>query len=422
MKITAFFHELKSKFLFYGFGQAFNLIIPIIIAPYIISVCGLDGFGKVGLGYAVTLFYILIVDYAFDIKGTKKISESRNSHEQIQQQLIITLFTKLVLLLLTFVLALLLIYFIPFFKAEKTMYIFSFMLVLAQVFNPIWFLQGLEDFKTSSIINIVSKSIYLLFIFIFIIQNKDYIWVNFLLGLSSFLVNISSLLYIFKRHKITLFVPSFEVIKNIIINDFMFCISQLILSVKQMLPLVLVSFFLGYSFAGQYKVIDQIISLFRTFSQVYLKFFFPKLCYKFTISIIETIQFWKRYTFSISALIGLTTLFLSVFSIEIVQFFNVPSENLNFLDPIVKSALIIPNIMVLGISLELAMFLIHKEKQYIRIILFVTTIQLILLLVLIPIYQLSGVIASIFFAELLFILFYYYTIMEYKKGIVYKNH
>ncbi|NJM80131.1 MAG: hypothetical protein HC854_11900 [Flavobacterium sp.] len=77
MKLSKLIDESKANFFIYGIGQAFNLVSPIIIAPYLISICGIASFGKIGLGFAFALFLILIVDYAFDIKGIKKVAENR---------------------------------------------------------------------------------------------------------------------------------------------------------------------------------------------------------------------------------------------------------------------------------------------------------------------------------------------------------
>jgi len=416
VSFSSLIHEIKNKFLIYSIGQGFNLVSPIVIAPYIISVCKLDSFGKIGLGFAFSLFLILIVDYAFDIKGTKKISESRNSHEQLQNQLVITLFTKATLLVVAFIVSFLVISFIPMFSSEKKLFFLSFTIVFAQVFNPIWFLQGLEDFKTSSLINILSKSTYLILVFLFVKQKGDYVLVNFLLGLSSLVYNLIAILYIFKKFNFTLFYPKFQQIKEIIVRDFMFCISQLFLSLRQHSPLFMVSYLLGFSYAGQYKVVEQIISLFRTFSQVYLRFFFPKLCYKFSVSVIETIEFWKKYTLAIFVFVLTTSCVLIFISSNIIAFFNVPIENRIVLDSVVKFALIIPSLMVLSISLELAMFLIHKDKQYIIIIIIVTLINIIMLAFLLPVFHLKGVIISMSVAELLFIVLFYRSIISFKKN------
>ena len=74
-----------KNFFIYGLGQVFNLISPLIIAPLVIAKCQDSGYGKVGLGFAMALFLILIVDYAFDIKGIKSVSENRHESNVLEQ-------------------------------------------------------------------------------------------------------------------------------------------------------------------------------------------------------------------------------------------------------------------------------------------------------------------------------------------------
>ena len=42
----------------YGFGQGFNLVTPLLIAPYIIGVCGRDAFGKINAVLNLSLIHI----------------------------------------------------------------------------------------------------------------------------------------------------------------------------------------------------------------------------------------------------------------------------------------------------------------------------------------------------------------------------
>jgi O-antigen/teichoic acid export membrane protein len=38
--------DFIKKFSIYGFGQFFNLITPLLVVPYIVSICGEEGYGK----------------------------------------------------------------------------------------------------------------------------------------------------------------------------------------------------------------------------------------------------------------------------------------------------------------------------------------------------------------------------------------
>lgn len=408
----------KKNFFIYGIGQVFNLITPLIVAPLVVAKCYEAGYGKVGLGFALALFLILIVDYAFDIKATKSVAENRDNSKVLEEILSTTIFTKIVLFLIVLFFASVLITIIPFFHQEKKLFVLSLAIVLAQVFNPIWFFQGLENFKWISIINIASKVTYVTLVLFFIQQSNDYVLVNLFLGISSFVFNILGLIYIKKTYGFKVTIPPFKNIKSILQNDFSFCVSQLFLSARQLSPLVLVSYFLGYSIAGQYRVMEQVINLFRTFSQVFLKFFYAKACYKFMKDMKTGWEFWKKYTAINILIISISLIIIVCFSIEILHFFHLSENTIVELDSLFKGTLIISFLMSFTLPLEQLMFIQDKSKIYVKITIFVTVVNITLLLILIKQFELLAVIATLIVAELIFIAFYFYNAFLHTKQLI----
>lgn len=400
--------KAKKNFIIYGVGQAFNLLSPLLVAPYIVQKCHIEGFGKVGLGFALSLFLILIVDYAFDINGTKQVAENRDNPKQLERILFTTLYTKFFLFFIAFTVGVLLVTFIPFFNFEKKLFLCSLTIVFAQVFNPIWFLQGIENFTLASVVNIFSKTIYIILVFNFINQENDYFLVNFLLGISSLFCNFSTLFVIKNKYKFNLIKINLKAIKTIIKDDFSFCISQLFLSTRQLSPMLLSSYFLGFSIAGQYKIAEQIVTFFRTFIQVYLKYFFPSVCYKIKESTNEGVVYWKKYVLLNFVLVLVALLIMYYFTVPILHFFNVTETNLISLKTIFRATLIIPLLMSLSLYLEQLMFITNKSKVYIKIAIFVTFINVLLIIILVNYFQLIGVIVAVVVSEILFIVLYFY--------------
>jgi len=407
MQIRSIFSRINNKFLVYGIGQAFNLITPLLIAPYLIYVCNLDGFGKIGIAFAFSLFLILIVDYGFDIKGIKRISESRNSPMKLQNELVTTLYTKFILFFVSTIIGFSCIFFLPYFNNESLLFLFSLIIVFAQVFNPIWFLQGIEDFYTSSLLNACSKVIYVVLIFVFITESNHYVYVNFLLGISSLIVNTIGLIYVFKKNKFYFIKPNFGFIFQTLRNDFSLCISQLFLSIRQLSPLFIVGYLFGYTIAGQYKILDQIISLYRTLSQVFLKFFYPQLCFRLNEDKNNALQYWKKYVLILFSGVLISSLLLFFLSDKVLVFFRVEHNLIKDLQVLFQLALIVPIAMVFSLSFEQLMFGLHNNKLYFKITLFVTIINLTTILLFSYFYNLLGIIASIFLSEILFVYFYY---------------
>lgn len=412
-----FGNKNKRNFFIYGLGQFFNLLSPLVVAPLIISKCGVASFGKVGLGFALTLFLILIVDYSFEIKGTKQVAENREDKNKLEKILNITIFTKFILLLIALTIAVLLIIFIPFFNQEKTLFFISLIIVLAQVFNPVWFLQGIENFTLVSIINICSKSAYVLLLFCFITKKSDYILVNFFLGFSSLFFNILGLIILKNNFNFKIVRPKFSEVKEILINDFSFCVSQLFLSIRQLSPLVLCGYFLGFTIAGYYKVLEQIITLFRTFIQVFLRFFYPRACYKFVINKIDGIAFWKKYTSFNIGFTFISLLLIFTFSESILRFFHLKEDSINEMSWIFKFSLLVSFMMSFSLPLEQLMFIMNKNRYYIRITILVTTINILTLLFLIKILKINGIVISLLISEILFISLYSYnTLLKIKTN------
>lgn len=413
--ISFFLNKKKTNFFIYGFGQVFNLISPLLVVPKIVLVCGVSAFGKVSLSFSLCLFLILIVDYAFDIKGTKEVSENRFNIYKLQEILNTTIFTKIILFILAFILAILVIFSFKLFYQEKNLFLMSLVIVFAQVFNPVWFLQGIENFKLITALNIGSKLFYVLLVYLLINTKDDYLFVNLFLGLSSLFFNAMGLLIIKKMYVFKIVFPRYNVVKNIIKKDFSFCISQLSLSVRQLSPLVLTSYFLGFSIAGQYKVLEQVISLCRTFIQVFLKFFYPSVCLKYKNNKKEGIHYWKKYTIFIVFIIFSIISIIYCFSNATLQFFHLTSQDINSISSLFKVSLIVSLLMSISLPLEQLMFVQEKHIKYVRTTILITLTNLIIILLFIHSFQLKAIIFSLIFAELLFIFFYYIFT---KKGAI----
>lgn len=408
------FLRKNKDFLIYGVGQAFNLLSPLLIAPYIFLKCHDAGFGKVGLGFAFALFSILIVDYSFDVKGTKEVSENRDNPDKLQSILNTAVFTKITLFFFVLLIAVFVISYIPFFNSEKNLFFFSLLIVFAQVFNPAWFLQGIENFKLFSYLNVFSKTTYVILVFVFISQSEDYVYVNLLLGISNLVFYLTGLFIIKRKHQFKIIVPRAAEVLGIIKNDFFFCVSQLLLSVRQLSPLFFTVFFLGYNSAGLYKIIEQIITLYRTFIQVFLKFFYPKFCYKYALDNLEGFHFWKKYSLLNLGLVVVSLLLIFFNADFILQYFNLSEKLIQTILPVFKVSLLVSLLMSISLPLEQLIFVLKKHTAYIKITFAVTSINLLLLFLLINRFDLFGIVASLIIAELLFITLYYINTMKLK--------
>lgn len=392
----------------YGFGQGFNLITPLLVIPYIVSICGEEGYGKIGVGMALAFFIMVFVDYGSEIVGVKQVAINRENHAELERIFVTTYLAKLLLLTAMLVLASIFFYIIPYFSQEKTLFFFSLSMVVGQYINPTWFLQGIENFKWITILNILSKVIYLIGVFLFINKAEDYVYSNLLWGIGMIVAYAITWFYILFHHSFSFSnAKKTEVIKMIKANFSIFS-SQIFVSLQMYSPIVLISFFGGNVMAGQYKIIDQIIVIFKTYILLFFNFVYPRVCYLLEKSTDEALRFWKLYNGLNFLFIVLSMMGIMFFSVEIVTYFN-PKE-ITTISNLLKIATIIPILQGITIPLKQLVLASNKQGGYVKVTMIITIISLIIILLITPIYHVLGLLIALIATEIITSFVFFKTI------------
>ena len=128
--------RLARNFFALSIWQATNYLIPLITMPYIIHVIGTEKFGVVSLIQALHYYFIIFVDYGFNITAIRELSMARDDNRKLSLIFSRTLFTKFLLLIASFILAASMILLIPKFHADLKSYLLGFLLVIGQMHFP----------------------------------------------------------------------------------------------------------------------------------------------------------------------------------------------------------------------------------------------------------------------------------------------
>lgn len=417
------FSKKKIKdFFIYGLGQAINIVSPLLILPYIILVCGEEGLGKVGSGMSLALIISGIIDYGSYINGVKDISLNRNDANILEYHFKSIYLSKFILLVGVLSFFTLVVFFVPFFEEDKELYFLSFLIVIGQFINPIWFFQGIENFKLISFINVSSKIIYIVLVFTMLNESSDYIYVNLFFGLGAIIGNLVGLIWLIKKYSFS--ITSFELkpALYIIRNEFSFSLSQLFHSIYQYSPILLISYVAGDFVAGQFKVIDQIVSIFKTYLNMFFYFVYANICLEISKEVKQGLKVWKQYN-------GLNFLFLffilSVFYYKaelILTYFKIEGKDLGNTVQYFRIGIIVPFLVSISQPLRQLMFAFNENKIYINITVVTTILNFILLLVFTKYNGLGGAFLSIIIIEIIIIIVYNIILMKYFKGnITFKN-
>lgn len=402
------FHQQFQKLGIYGFGQLFNLVTPLLVVPYIVSICGEENFGKTAVGMAISFFLIVFVDFGSDIIGVREVSVNRENPKELNKIFTTTYAVKAIILILVLLVSSILIYTIPFFKTEKTMFLLGLSVLVGQFINPTWFLQGIENVKWITLLNIISKSIYLLAIYTTIKQESDYVYVNLWWGIGMIIANLLVFVLVVKKHKFSfMHLNRAEVIKHIR-NDFSMFSSQIFVSLQLYAPVVLISYFGSNLMAGQYRIVEQIIVIFKTYIFLFFNYVFPKVCYLLEVDYKKGMRNWKIYNGVnlVFVILGMALFF--AFSYDIVSYFN--PTNRYVLSSLLEVAVFVPILLAISIPLKQLILGYNFKKFYVSLTSIMVVFNLLAIVLVLPFYQVYGVFYSLIATDLIIIIFYLYRL------------
>lgn len=151
--------------------------------------------------------------------------------------------------------------------------------------------------------------------------------------------------------------------------------------------------------AGQYRIIDQIVMVFRTYFQMFFNFSYADVCLNIYENKIEGINIWLKYNGYNYFLVLFLLICFGIFSTEILYYFKVAvTDNMNSLFII---GLFIPVFMGISFSLKQLMFSFNENKSYIVITITSTIFSLLLMFWLINKMGLRGAFVATIIIEIL---------------------
>lgn len=390
--------QIKKLFQ-YGIGQGFNVIAPFIVIPYIILKCGEENFGKSAIGLSIAFFIVVFIDFGCDILGVKDISINRDNIDKRNHIISRVVYIKCFFTILLSILFFIAINQIEFFHKDKELFYFSFPVFIAQIVNPLWIFQGLEKFNLFSYFSILSKSIYILLIFYFLDQKSDYVYINLAFGLSVFIAGIVFFFVLNKRYEFVFVpIPLSELYKYMYANK-TYVLSQTFIWMQLYSPILLINYFGTTIQVGQFRIVDQIISIFKTYILLSFNFIYPKICFEFDKNANQAIKSWKL--FNIANFVFLFTLIILLFTLsyEIVDYYNI--NNKAYMSNLLQTALIYPILFFIVYAFKQLLLALHYEKIFSRIIIVMSVLNLIIISIVYEKYSLFGVFYSFIFVEFL---------------------
>lgn len=192
------FKTLRNNFVSLLLDRAFNILIPIILLPYLIKTVGVNNYGVYAFILSIIFYLFYISQYGFSLSAVKEISKVQNDIDKVSVIFYRVFFTKLVILLCTAFILIIVILSLEEARNNLFLVLTTYLIVIGDVLNPVWLFQGMEKMKYLTIVNVISKSTFLIFVLLFVKEKEDYIYIGLYQGMGFFLGGIISFLIALK--------------------------------------------------------------------------------------------------------------------------------------------------------------------------------------------------------------------------------
>jgi len=255
--------------------QAMNFILPLLTLPYLVRVLGVEKFGLVMFAQSFISFFSLIVDFGFSLSATREISVHRDNKDKVTDIFSSVMIIKIFLLLLSFLMMTIIVFTFERLSQDWKLYMFTFLMVGGQTIFPIWYFQGMERMRLVTIVNVTSKVIFTLLIFIVIQGKEDYIYVPIVNGIGFIAGGILSLFILYKTFHQKLIFPSFSSIKYYFKDSSQYFLSRISVSLYTSTNAFVLGLLTNNTMVGYYSIAEKIYMAFQYMYQPIIQTLYP---------------------------------------------------------------------------------------------------------------------------------------------------
>lgn len=404
------FHQLKSNFLSLTMLQAVNYILPLITLPYLVKVLGIKYFGLLAFATATIAYFGILTDYGFNLTATKEISIHRDNREKTIEIFSSVMSIKFLLLLLSLFLLTLLVFAFQRFSNHWEIYFLTFGSVIGQFLFPVWFFQGVEKMKYISYLNLVSKSIFTIAIFVFVQEKEDVYLVPLFFSLGSIIAGIFSLILIQKKFNVHFRFQTLNTLKIQLIDGWYVFLSRFYVSMYTTTNLLLLGLFTNNVLVGYYAIAEKIVLAIAGIFEPLNQTIYPYLARKYKENFEFFVNFIKKIAF-LFILSSTILVLLAEYFIESLVYLVQGSYETTI---IYLLSLFLLRVFTypFGGLLSNSLIIMKKNSQYIRVMNYTVILNFALVPLAIYYFQATGLIVAFLIVTFIHVLLLWYYVNQ----------
>ncbi len=188
---------IRNAMSLYGARLA-GYLLPLVTVPYLARVLHPAGLGLVVYGQSFALWMALIVEYGFNFSATREVARHRDEPSRLAQIVADVMGAKLLLVLLVCGITLLIWKYVPIFRQHPAYLLLGLLYAVCSGLTPFWFYQGIERLVWPSVLDIGTRALAAVGVFLWI-HTPAHGWIALALQAGGSVLSASLLLAALRR-------------------------------------------------------------------------------------------------------------------------------------------------------------------------------------------------------------------------------
>ena len=394
--------RLLSNFFSLSVLQGANYILPLITLPYLVRVLGVEYFGLLAFATATVMYFQILTDYGFNLTATREISIHRDNKEKVIEIFSSVMTIKILLMFVSFFLLSILIFSFEKFSNDALVYFLTFGTVVGQVLFPVWFFQGMERMKYITYLNILSKVIFTIAIFVFVQEQSDFYLVPLLTSIGFLVAGIWSLYLVKKEFDVSFSFQKIETIKYYLVDGWHVFVSRFYVSLYTTTNVFLLGLFTNNTSVGYYSIAEKIVvaigGLFDPANQT----IYPFLARKYKENFSKFVELLKKIAIVFLCL-SFTLVLLSHYLKNEIVYLVSGEYNMEVIS-ILSVFLIRIITFPFGSLFSNALIIMQRKKEFMKVMNYTVLLNFILVLPAIYFYDVEGLVYSFILLHIVHVL------------------
>lgn len=281
---------LLRNYSYLSFVHILNLVLPLILIPYLIRVLKPNNYGLIVYAQSIVSYLVIVVNFGYNFSATRNISKNRKDLKKIDEIASSVFIIKLILFLISAVVLSLILIIVNTKKELFLLTFFTLHMCVAELIFPIWFFQGLEKMKPISISSFISKLIYVALVFFFVKHESDYYMVP-LFNLAGVTIGGSYIMFlIIHKYKVKLYIPETKILLFYLRDSYAMFLSKLSSQIYVYASKFLVGTFIGMNEVAYYDIAEKITRVIKLPQYILNQVLFPKFSISITTSLYKKMK------------------------------------------------------------------------------------------------------------------------------------